>query len=94
MSDSMSVEWFHNQSARHGSLDPFSPDVRVFHQSLEGYKPTELIKSVELAKDFGVKNVFLKIENSRFGLPAFKGLGASWAVKKAIEKYGDQFQKL
>lgn len=36
----------------------------------------------------GVARVFAKSETLRLGLPAFKALGASWAVNRAIEKYG------
>jgi diaminopropionate ammonia-lyase len=33
-----------------------------------------------VAKELDVKHVLLKNESSRFGLPAFKILGASWAI--------------
>lgn len=37
-----------------------------------------------LAAELGVANIFLKDESKRFGLPAFKILGASWAVHRAM----------
>ncbi|MFD7154203.1 pyridoxal-phosphate dependent enzyme [Kribbella sp. NPDC059898] len=46
-----------------------------FHRSMPGYAPTPLI-------EFG--NYWVKDESNRFGLPAFKVLGASWAVNQAL----------
>ncbi|KAK7053044.1 hypothetical protein VNI00_004365 [Paramarasmius palmivorus] len=40
----------------------------------------------DLAEDLGVAHVFLKDESSRFGLPAFKILGASWAICSVLAK--------
>ncbi len=57
-----------------------------FHQQMEVYSPSPLIELKELAKEFGVKNIFLKDESFRFGLNAFKGLGASYAISKLLEK--------
>ncbi len=39
-----------------------------------------------LADALGVGKVFVKDESSRLGLPAFKVLGASWAVYRALEE--------
>ena len=38
----------------------------------------------ELAGEWGVKRVLLKFERERFGLPAFKFLGASWAAHRLL----------
>jgi diaminopropionate ammonia-lyase len=38
----------------------------------------------DLAKQLGLGHVLLKDESNRLGLPAFKILGASWAVYKAV----------
>ncbi|HZX03247.1 pyridoxal-phosphate dependent enzyme [Kribbella sp.] len=46
-----------------------------FHRSMPGYAPTPLI-------EFG--KFWVKDESNRFGLPAFKVLGASWAVNQAL----------
>ena len=40
----------------------------------------------KLAEALGVGKVFVKDESSRLGLPAFKVLGASWAVYRALEE--------
>ncbi|MFH8248987.1 diaminopropionate ammonia-lyase [Microbacterium sp. B2969] len=55
-----------------------------FHRSLPGYAPTPLIDLPELAAELGIARVFAKDESSRLGLPAFKALGASWAVARAL----------
>ncbi len=52
--------------------------ARGFHQSLPGYRPTPVRELPKL----GVK---LKDESDRLGMPAFKILGASWAVERALE---------
>lgn len=54
--------------------------VRAFHASLPGYAPTPLTEVPELARELGAGRVFVKDESSRLGLPAFKVLGASWAI--------------
>ena len=58
--------------------------VREFHATLPGYWPTPLISLPDLAAEFGVATVWVKDEADRFGLPAFKILGASWAVNRAL----------
>lgn len=70
--------------------DPVSPEVRQFHRSLSGYAPTPLIEVPELAKELGVGRVFAKDESNRLGLPAFKALGASWAIRRALVEAGEK----
>lgn len=60
---------------------------QAFHQRLPGYAPTPLIESPSLASLFGVGRVWVKDESARLGLPAFKILGASWAVAYAIQDW-------
>lgn len=57
----------------------------AFHERLDGYAPTPLIHAPELARMLGVGQVLLKDESRRLGLPAFKILGASWAIYRAVE---------
>lgn len=61
-------------------------DPLDFHRSITSYSPTPLLELKNLAKDTGVKNIFVKDESYRFGLKAFKGLGASYAIHKILEK--------
>lgn len=58
--------------------------IRDFHRKLPGYQPTPTMQSAALASSLGVGAVSIKVENSRFGLPAFKMLGASWAAYNAL----------
>src|SRR5918993_287652 len=57
-----------------------------FHRRLPGYEETPLVDATDLADSLGVGKVFVKDESSRLGLPAFKILGASWAVYRALEE--------
>ncbi|KAI1087546.1 acetylornithine deacetylase [Rostrohypoxylon terebratum] len=58
--------------------------VTKFHQQLPNYRPTKLWKLDDIAKEVGVRNIFLKDESSRLGLTSFKFLGASWGTFRAI----------
>lgn len=67
------------------SFDPVAARrVRDFHRSLPGYRPTPLLALNSLAADLGVANVWIKDESKRFGLNAFKVLGASYAAARAV----------
>ena len=67
------------------SCPPVSDEVMAFHRSLAGYRATPLVELPDVAAALGVGRVFAKDESSRLGLPAFKALGASWAVHRALE---------
>ncbi|MFI0354348.1 pyridoxal-phosphate dependent enzyme [Actinomadura sp. 9N407] len=60
------------------------PDVAGFHRSLPGYAPTPLVEAPALATELGADRVFVKDESVRLGLPAFKILGASWGIHRAL----------
>ena len=57
----------------------------AFHQRLDGYAPTPLQQAPDLARTLRIGQLWLKDESSRLGLPAFKILGASWAIYRALE---------
>lgn len=57
-----------------------------FHRSIEGYQPTPVVELTSLAKELGIGGLYLKDESHRFGLNAFKGLGASYAIHKLLER--------
>jgi diaminopropionate ammonia-lyase len=82
------LPWFARPEARSwtcGITEPVrSGAVRAFHASLPGYAPTPLAEVPALATELGVGRVFVKDESSRLGLPAFKVLGASWAVHQLL----------
>ncbi len=65
------------------------PDTRAplaFHRRLPGYAPTPLIDAPDLARSLGLGQLLIKDESHRLGLPAFKILGASWAIYCALEQ--------
>jgi diaminopropionate ammonia-lyase len=70
--------------ARKWRCPPPSTAARAYHASLPGYGVTPLVELPSLARHWGVGAVVVKDESSRFGLPAFKVLGASWAVARMI----------
>ena len=57
-----------------------------FHSSLPIYQPTPLIHLPNLSKKHNVGNIYVKDESLRFGLSAFKGLGASFAISESLKK--------
>lgn len=57
-----------------------------FHSSLPDYKSTPMVQLDALAQELGVGTIYLKDESHRFGLNAFKALGASYAIHKMLEK--------
>ena len=69
---------------REGGVFP-RPDhapVRAFHRALPGYAPTPLVRRPALARELGIGDLWVKFEGPRFGLGAFKGLGAAWALER------------
>ena len=58
----------------------------AYHTSLKAYESTPLVHLPNLAKRFNVANIYVKNEAFRFGLNAFKGLGASYAIHKLIQE--------
>lgn len=78
------TSWYFSPVARSWT-DPSPPDDALdFHRALPGYAPTPLVSVPELAAELGVGRVLVKDESARFGLPAFKILGASWACDRVL----------
>ena len=81
---------YFNSQAEGWRLDePFhSPEVLPFHQRLPDYAETPLHRlAPDLLQTLGVREILVKDESIRCGLPAFKILGASWGAFRAIAKY-------
>jgi diaminopropionate ammonia-lyase len=57
-------------------------EVYRFHRALPGYARTPLHSCPGLAASLGLDAVHIKDEGQRFGLQAFKALGASWALHR------------
>lgn len=60
--------------------------ARNFHRTLPGYGSTPLVDLPKLAAEVGVGQVLVKDESRRLDLPAFKILGASWAICRTIQE--------
>ena len=56
------------------------------HRRLPGYQVSPLIDLPAIAAQLGLERLWLKDESRRMGLPAFKILGASWAVINAVQQ--------
>jgi diaminopropionate ammonia-lyase len=67
---------------------PAAEEVRAFHRSLPGYAPTPLVALPGLAAELGLGELLLKDESRRFGLNAFKALGAAYAVQRVLREQG------
>ena len=59
-------------------------DALAFHARLPGYRPTPVHQLEQVATELGLTAVAVKDESGRLGLPAFKVLGAAWAVERAL----------
>jgi diaminopropionate ammonia-lyase len=78
------LPWYVCPAARAWRCAPAPAEARDFHAALPGHAPTPLTELPSLAAEFGVGRVFVKDESERLGLPAFKALGASWAIHHAL----------
>jgi diaminopropionate ammonia-lyase len=89
----VSIRTLINPNAREMLDGPYPDRTPLrFHRRLPGYEETPLVDAPKLAGALGVGKVFVKDESSRLGLPAFKVLGASWAVYRALEeRLGEDF---
>jgi len=79
--------WFAWAGARRWRCAAMPGGAREFHRSLPGFADTPLTEVPALAAELGLGRVFMKDESARLGLPAFKVLGASWAVHQALARW-------
>ena len=73
-----------NAAARPEAVAAPVTDAAAFHASLPGYRPTPVRNLTSIADELGLAAVRVKDESDRLGLPAFKVLGASWAVERLL----------
>ncbi|MBP8041176.1 MAG: diaminopropionate ammonia-lyase [Bacteroidales bacterium] len=67
-------------------------DILNFHRLLEGYEPTPVHSLNGLAKKLGIGSVYVKDESFRFGVKAFKPLGASYTIFRFLKsKWEDSY---
>jgi diaminopropionate ammonia-lyase len=77
--------WYSRPAARSWRTTPARAALTwAFHSGLPGSAATPLAELPALADELGVGRVFVKDESSRLGLPAFKALGASWAIAQIL----------
>jgi diaminopropionate ammonia-lyase len=71
---------------RAGSAAALAADPRPgrFHRSMPGYRRSAVADAPGVAEQLGLERLVVKLEVERFGLPAFKVLGASWAICRAL----------
>ena len=74
------VAWNPRATRRGRRSGGLEDQARALHHALKGYAPTPLHRAPTLAASWDSGAVLLKDESSRFGLPAFKALGAWWAT--------------
>jgi diaminopropionate ammonia-lyase len=71
-----------NRFREPGPFPAPSNAAREFHRTLPGYVPTPFVDCQPLADSLGVRSLHVKDESHRFGLNAFKALGASYAMHR------------
>jgi diaminopropionate ammonia-lyase len=76
--------WYSNPAAREWTSPKPPTDARAFHRRIPGYAETRLVSVPSIADELGVAHVVVKEESLRIGLPAFKILGASYAISRAL----------
>ncbi len=86
------MDFILNQCSRKGGKDVTFLDAahakkaRRYHESFPQYAVTPLVSLPHTAAHFGVRNICVKNENTRFGLNAFKVLGGSYAIGTVIAR--------
>jgi diaminopropionate ammonia-lyase len=76
--------WYAHPGARGWRCAPAPAHALAFHAGLPGYAATPLAEQPALARELNVARLFVKDESARLGLPAFKALGAYWAIAQVI----------
>lgn len=82
------MEWLENQFKDGSDVKKFTEVFSLanmkkanhFHESLPQYEKTPLYQLTGFSEDVSLGAVYVKDESTRFGLNAFKGLGASYAM--------------
>ena len=81
------IKYVFNNKINHSesTFDVKTADNAIkFHKTIPDYGITPLVPLDALAKKLGLSKIWVKDESKRFGLNAFKGLGASYAIAKYI----------
>jgi diaminopropionate ammonia-lyase len=76
------MRFVENRFREPGPFPAPSTAARDFHRTLPGYAPTPLVDCQPLADSLSLRSLQVKDESHRFGLNAFKALGASYAMHR------------
>ncbi|CAM4195837.1 diaminopropionate ammonia-lyase [Lacicoccus alkaliphilus] len=84
------MEWIDNKFKNAGDAERFTGDFSRadiqnaydFHTSMPQYESTHLHELRGRAQSLGLGALYIKDESTRFGLNAFKGLGAAYAMAR------------
>jgi diaminopropionate ammonia-lyase len=79
-----SPRWYAHRGARDWRCPAAPADALAFHAGLPGYAATPLAEQPVLARELNIARLFVKDESARLGLPAFKALGAYWAIAQVL----------
>ena len=79
-----SPRWYAHRRARDRRCPAGPAGALAFHAGLPGYAATPLAELPALARELNVARLFVKDESARLGLPAFRSLGAFWAVAQVL----------
>jgi diaminopropionate ammonia-lyase len=79
-----SPRWYAHRGARGWRCAAGPAEALAFHAGLPGYAATPLAELPVLAGELNIARLFVKDESARLGLPAFKALGAYWAVAQIL----------
>ncbi|SHF25508.1 diaminopropionate ammonia-lyase [Seinonella peptonophila] len=60
--------------------------IHRFHKTIPEYSPTPLYQLKALSAKLGIGKIYVKDESKRFGLNAFKALGATYTIAKHFAK--------
>ncbi len=72
---------------------PIMEEVMTCHKGYEQYHITPLVNLEKLASTLQIKGCYVKDESGRFGLNAFKVLGAAYAIGKSLAReLGDDIE--
>lgn len=80
------VDFLDNSAAAGPVAGRTDPRAARFHRSIPGYAPSAVAEAPTAAAHLGLDRLVVKLETERFGLPAFKLLGASWATCRALSR--------
>ena len=80
------VDFLDNSAAAGPVAGRTDPRAARFHRSMPGYAPSAVVEAPTAAAHLGLARLVVKLETERFGLPAFKLLGASWATCRALSR--------